>query len=192
MATVLLNSHKKITNKTNRCSFHYAIKNYIVNWTVFLSNADSIRSLLYKLPLRKAAGSDGLSAEHLIHADPVVCSVINIFINLCLIHCHIPTACLDLVLTPIIKSRNGDVTSKNNYRPVAIATVLSKLFESKVEHHLITSCNQFGFKSGHSTNICVFWLKQIACHYNECGSPVYTMYLDASKAFDRVRHSTHL
>ena len=161
-----------------------------------LSDADSIRSLLYKLPLRKAAGSDGLSAEHFIYADPVVCSVISIFINLCLIHGHIPTAtaCLDSVLTPIIKSRNGDVTSKNNYRPVAVSTVLSKLFKrfvlSKVEHHLITRCNQFGFKSGHSTDMCVFLLKQIAGHYNECGSPVYTVYFDASKAFDRVRHST--
>ena len=51
-----------------------------------LSDADSIRSLLYKLPLRKAAGSDGQSAEHLIYADPATCSVISIFINLCLIH----------------------------------------------------------------------------------------------------------
>ena len=33
--STLLNSHKKITSKTKRCSFHYAIKNYIVKWTVF-------------------------------------------------------------------------------------------------------------------------------------------------------------
>ena len=36
--------------------------------------------------------------------------------------------------------------------------------------------------------MCVFLLKQIAGYYNECGSPVYTVYLDASKAFDQVRH----
>ena len=124
----------------------------------------------------------------------MVSSVISICINLCLVHGHIPTACLDSVSTPMIKSRNGDVTTKNNYRPVAIATVLSKLFErcipSKAEHHLITSCNHFGFKSGHSTDMCIFLLKQIGGHCNECGSPVCTAYLDASKAFDRVRHST--
>ena len=38
--------------------------------------------------------------------------------------------------------------------------------------------------------MCVFLLKQIADRYNECGTPVYTVYSDASKAFDRVRHST--
>ena len=192
--STLLNSHKKDNEQNEQVQLSLCDKKLYCKVDSLLSNADSIRSLLYKLPLRKAVGTDGLNAEHLIYADPVVCSVISIFINLCLIHGHIPTACLDTVLTPIIKSRNGDVNSKNNYRPVAIATVLSKLFErftlSLVEHHLITSCNQFGFKSGHSTDMCAFLLKQIAGHYNECRSPEYTVYLDASKAFDRIRHST--
>ena len=192
--STLLNSLKKDNEQNEKVQLSLCDKKLLCKVDSLLSDADSIRSLLHKLPLRKAAGSDGLSAEHLIYADPVVCSAISIFINLCLIHGHIPRTCLDTVLTPIIKSRNGDVASKNNYRPVAIATVLSKLYKrfilSKMEHHLITSCNQFGFKSGHSTDMCVFLLKQIAGHYNECGSPVYTVYLDASKAFDRVRHST--
>ena len=169
--STLLNSHKKDNEQNEKVQLSPCDKKLYFKVDSLVSDANSIRSLLYKLPLRKAAGSDGLSAEHLIYADPVVCSVISIFINLCLTHGHIPTACLDPVLTPIIKSRNGDVTSENNYWPVAIATVLSKLFErfilSKVEHHLIASCNQFEFRSGHSSDMCIFLLKQIAGHYNE-------------------------
>ena len=127
--STLLNSHKKDNEQNEQVQLSLCDRKLYCKVYNFLSDADSIRRLLYKLSLRKTAGYDGLSAEHFIYADPAVCSVISIFINLCLTHGHIPTTCLDTVLTPFVKSRNGDVTSKNNYRPVAIATVLSKPFE---------------------------------------------------------------
>ena len=130
--STLLNSYKNDNEKNKQMQLSLCDKKLYCKVDSLLSDADSIRILLYELPLSKAVGSDGLSAEHLICEDPVVCSVISIFINLCLIHGHIPTACLDTVLTPIIKSCNGDVTSKNNYWPVVIATVLSNCLSSTV------------------------------------------------------------
>ena len=50
--------------------------------------------------------------------------------------------------------------------------------------------NQFGFKYGHSTDMCIFALKQTLQFYNGNRSPVYTCFLDASKAFDRVNNWT--
>jgi len=56
------------------------------------------------------------------------------------------------------------------------------------QFHLETSSNQFGFKSKHGTDMCVYTLNQITKYYNQRSSPVYICYLDASKAFDRINH----
>ena len=51
---------------------------------------------------------------------------------------------------------------------------------------LITHNHQFGFKSKHSTDMCIFTVKSIVKCYTSQNSPVYTCFLDASKAFDAL------
>ena len=53
---------------------------------------------------------------------------------------------------------------------------------------LSSSDYQFGFKPKHSTVNCSFVLKEIAQYYNNNGSNVYCLLLDASQAFDRVHY----
>ena len=36
------------------------------------------------------------------------------------------------IIAPIIKYKYGDVSDNNNYRPIALATVASTLFESLI------------------------------------------------------------
>ena len=54
------------------------------------------------------------------------------------------------LLAPILKNKNGDILSKNNYRPIALTTVCSKVIElylvKKLEIYLYTSENQFAYK----------------------------------------------
>ena len=63
-------------------------------------------------------------------------------------------------LVPIIKEKTGNASSKANYRPIALTSVLSKVFEtallSKLEYVFETSDYQFGFKSHHSTDLCIY------------------------------------
>ena len=44
-------------------------------------------------------------------------------------------------IVPILKSRQGDTSDKNNYRPIAIVTAISKIFElclmNLIESHLV-------------------------------------------------------
>ena len=92
-----------------------------------------------------------------------------------------------------IKDKKGDVTDKDNYRPIALTTVLSKLLESVIvqkysEELNNTSCNQFGFKRKHSTDLCIFSFKQVIEYYLNYDNPMFICYLDASKAFDRVNY----
>ena len=109
-------------------------------------------------------------------------------------HGHVPTAFMKTSIIPILKNRNGDSSDKNNNRPIAIVTAMSKLFElclSKLlDTFLVTSDNQFGFKRKHATDLCIYTVKSVIKYYNYFGSPVYTCFLDASKAFDRVNHWT--
>ena len=56
--------------------------------------------------------------------------------------------------------------------------------------YLITHDHQFGFKTKHSADMCSFTVKSIIKYYTGHNTPVYTCFLDASKAFDRVNHWT--
>ena len=61
----------------------------------------------------------------------------------------------------------------------------------KISEFLSTRANQFGFKADHRTDMATFLPKQTIsiAHYNKHGSPLFVIFLDASKAFDRVNHS---
>ena len=56
------------------------------------------------------------------------------------------------------------------------------------EKYLQTSANQFGFKKQHSTDLCIYALKNVLHYYRDHNSPIYTCFVDASKAFDKVNH----
>ena len=88
----------------------------------------------------------------------------------------------------------GDISEKGNYRPIALASVISKVFEMallvKLEKYLYSSDYQFGFKPKHSTDLCIYTLTEVIEFYKSQSSSVYVCFMDASKAFDRVNHWT--
>ena len=81
------------------------------------------------------------------------------------------------LIVPIIKDKTGNASSKANYRPIALTSVLSKVFEtvllSKLESVFETSDYQFGFKSHHSTDLCIYTLKEIVEYYKSHSTSVY-------------------
>ena len=112
--------------------------------------------------------------------------------NAMVIHNYIPESMLDTIIVPLIKDKHGNISDSDNYRPLALTCVASKLFEFLVlhryEHLLYTTANQFGFKRKLSTDMCIFSLKEIVEFYKMYNSPVYLCFLDASKAFDKLNH----
>ena len=90
--------------------------------------------------------------------------------NACFRHNYIPQIIINTVLIPILKNKLKPATESDNYRPIAIATSMSKLFElvilNKCEMLLSTTPNQFGFKKKHSTDMCIYSLKEIINYYN--------------------------
>ena len=87
-----------------------------------------------------------------------------------LTHGHMPSDLMKTAIVHILKNRQGDTSDKNNYRPIAIVTAMSKILElcimKLIETHLVTSDNQFGFKRQHGTDLCIFTVKSVIKYYN--------------------------
>ena len=49
---------------------------------------------------------------------------------------------------------------------------------------LYSSFYQYGFKKYHSTEICVFSLKEVINYYRKLNTPVFTCFIDIKSAFD--------
>ena len=97
-------------------------------------------------------------------------------------------------VTPVHKKNDKQIIS--NYRPISLLPTLAKLFERIIfknlyqylnVNNLITK-NQPGFRPGDScTNQLLSLVHEI--HENfDCGLEVRSIYLDMSKAFDKVWH----
>ena len=87
-----------------------------------------------------------------------------------LTHGCMPDVFMKTSLIPILKNNNGDTSAKSNYRPRAIVTAMSKVFElclSRImDVYLFASDNQFGFKQKHSTDLGIYTVKSIIQYYN--------------------------
>ncbi len=68
---------------------------------------------------------------------------------------------LSVTLLPVIEDKAGKVGSLDNYRPIALASVMSKVLEriilDRLGVYIVTTENQFGFKA-HYILICVYML----------------------------------
>ena len=61
------------------------------------------------------------------------------------VHGFLPKSLMSVVLLPIIKNKCGNISSKENYRPIALASIMSKLIEiivlNRIDDNLNTSDN---------------------------------------------------
>ena len=117
----------------------------------------------------------------------------SVLLSLCFIsHGHLPPKLIETTFVPIIKNKCGNISSSNNYRPIALATIISKLLDSillmKCEDNLCTSANQFEFKKVDRTELCIYTLREYIELYRKRLTTVLVTFLDASKAFDRLDH----
>jgi len=106
----------------------------------------------------------------------------------------LPVELTRTIIVPLIKHKTGNTNDKNNYRPIALVTASSKIFElvllEYIENYIDTTDNQFGFKRKHGTDLCIYSLKNVIAFYRSHHSPVFSCFLDASRAFDRVNYWT--
>src|ERR1043165_8896345 len=107
-----------------------------------------------------------------------------------LCHSYVPAAFGWGVVIPIPKDRNGDLSVVDNYRPITLSAVISKIFETalldKFSINMRSDDLQFGFKKGLSCSSAVFALRQVVDFFTSRGSNVYIASLDPCKPFQIV------
>ena len=103
----------------------------------------------------------------------------------------VPAFLLLCTIVPIVKKDNiGDITSSDNYRAIAIGSLILKWFDWLIiileEENLNTDKLQFGFQANSSTSLCTWGIVSVVDYYNRAGRPVFACSMDLSKAFDLV------
>jgi len=160
--------------------------------TIVVIRVSDIASAIKELKNGKTQGLDNLSGEHFKLADHSIAVFLTMVFNCMLLHGYLPAKFMDTFIISLVKDKKGNISDVDNYRPVAITTQSSKVLETVLLHKfgylLETGPNQFGFKKDHSTDMCVFVLREIVNYYHSLSGPVFACILDSSKAFDRVNH----
>ena len=157
---------------------------------------DEILSLIRNLNPNKATGSDGISGQMLLLCDnSVVLPLKIIFQNILVASTYLVMWKLANVI-PIFKK--GDKQSINNYRPISLLPICGKMFEKIIFNNLfkylntnnLITKNQSGFRPCDSTtNQLLYLVNEIHKAFDDPKSlEVRAVFLDISKAFDKVWH----
>ena len=103
---------------------------YIEHDSNMAVSTKSVSEIISKLECKKSAGPDGIDAEYLKFLTIKIHVLLSMCFTLCLTHGYIPQAMIETTIVPIVKNKSGNLSDSNNYRPIALATIVSKMLES--------------------------------------------------------------
>ena len=151
---------------------------------------DELRSAIKSLKSGKASSKDMISNELLKNLDSDHQELLLYLFNSCFNNGVYPWR--ESIITPLHKK--GNKSDPDNYRAVAVSSVLGKLFSTILLERLIKfrtlNCpdppNQLGFTKKAQTYDHILTMKTIASKYKSLKKPVYAVFVDFKKAFDSV------
>ena len=172
------------TPLTDRKTDHITIEN------------DEIITLIRNLDPNKATGVDGISGQMLLLCDDSIILPLNIIFKDILLTSTYPDQWKLANVTPIFKKSDKQLIK--NYRPISLLPICSKIFEKIIFKNLYSYLNtnnlltthQSGFRPGNSTtNQLLYLVNEIHQAFeNPKSLEVRAVFLDISKAFDKVWH----
>jgi len=104
-------------------------------------NDEEIEDGLKVLKRGKASGFDGLTKEHIHHAH-IVISYLKVLFSMIYAHGFVPDDFVRGITIPVKKDSHGDLSGINNYRPITVSRVISKIFEYRIIHKFKDSFTQ--------------------------------------------------
>jgi hypothetical protein len=165
----------------------YIVEYINPNLTELEFSTAEIRLILTTLDVNKASGPDQISGTILHECAAVLAPSLTKLFNRSLALGVVPESWKTANITPVFKK--GDKTSCNNYRPISLLCIASKILErailNKIYDYLslqITKA-QHGFLRGRSTTTQLLSVFHQINESLDDSKQTDTVYLDFSKAF---------
>ena len=162
----------------------------------FAISEEKILKIIRSLNPNKAHGWDGISTGMIKLSDASLVTPLKIIFTNCLQSGVFPELWKRANVVPIFKKNEKNL--KSNYRPISLLPIFGKMLEKLVYDTLyshLVSChllnpNQSGFRPGDSTVNQLISITHKIFEAFDCNPAldVRSVYLDISKAFDRVWH----
>ena len=164
--------------------------------TDFVISEEKIINIIRSLNPNKAHGWDEISVRMIKLSDGALVLPLKIIFKNCLRRGLFPEIWKCANVVPVHKKNEKNV--KGNYRPISLLPIFGKILEKLIYDslysHLVThellNQNQSGFRPGDSTVNQLLSITHTIFKAFDCNPPldVRSVYLDISKAFDRVWH----
>ena len=160
----------------------------------FLCAEEDVYHLLATIATSKSLGHDNISGRMLKETALSITPVITELFNQSIILGKLPNEWKVARVCPVPKS--GKSSDPNNYRPISLLSILSKLLEKHIRNILVKhfedkhplSAQQWGFTSGKSTTGALLSATEHWHRELERRNDICTIFFDFSKAFDTVPH----
>jgi len=172
----------------------YCIVNTPLCLNMLFTN-EEVSNVLKSFANNKAPGLDGIVIEMVKAGKEILLPYLVSLFNLILNTGTFPLEWSKAILMPLHKK--GHTNDVNNYRGIALLSVLGKVFtkcltvrlSNYYETQKLMFEEQAGFRRGHSTIDQLFILQTCVTKYlSKPNGRVYCAYIDFSKAFDSVSH----
>ena len=182
---------RPLENDSSLPPFNPLTENFISN--VFFTD-ELVSSVISKLNSKKAHGHDGISIAMLKLCPKEVAKPLCLIFNKCLDTGCFPSEWKLANVQPVHKKNSRQ--EKTNYRPISLLPICGKIFEKIIFNslyaHLTTnnllSENQSGFRPGDSTVNQLLAITTEIYKAFETLNETRAVFLDISKAFDKVWH----
>ena len=150
-----------------------------------------VRRAFQNINIRKAAGPDGIMGRVVRGCAAELAGVFTDIFNLSLLQCSVPTCLKTSIIVPVPKQ--SAVVSPNDYRPVALTSVIMKCFERLVLDYIKASLPpsldpwQFAYRRNRSTDDAVsFVLHTVLSHLEQQGNYVRLLFVGYNSAFNTI------
>lgn len=160
----------------------------------FLSpvTVDEVKKVIRNLSNSNCLDAYDLNSRIIKESCHIISEPLTILINRCFVEGNFPDIFKLTKVLPLFKK--GDNTSCDNYRPISIVPIFSKIIENLIKDRLnnylqqnaLLSRSQFGFRKNSSTVHAVSEIVEKIVEGLEGGEQVAATLCDLSKAFDCV------
>lgn len=180
------------------CNFEEFLKKVHVSpancFYITPTNIHEVEEAIMKLKNTNSADIYGLNSKTLKYIKNNLLEILTYIINKCIEQCTFPDLLKVAKVVPIHKK--GDMEDVNNYRPISILPILSKIFEIIIKNRIVNyfetnslfASEQFGYRKNKSTTKAIISILETVLDAIDNNKVPCATLIDLSKAFDCVSH----